>query len=131
MYLLDTNTLIYFFQQTGQVAAHLQRIPAQHIAIPSVVLFELEYGVLRSTRPQQQRNGIDSVLKIYRVVPMDYPSAQSAAWVKHTLEQRGTPIGGMDTLIAGIALAHNLTVITRNTREFERVQGLRVENWFE
>lgn len=131
MYLLDTNTLIYFFKKAGQVTAHLQRTPARDIAIPSLVLFELEYGVLRSTRPQEQRIGIDAALQAYRVVPLDYASAQSAAWIKHTLELAGTPIGPNDTLIAGIALAHKLTIVTRNTREFGRVPGLRMENWFD
>lgn len=130
MFLLDTNTLIYLFKQQGQVAAHLQSHSAHEVFIPSVVLFELEYGVLRSTRPAQQRAGIDLVLKAYGVVSMDYASAKAAASIKHTLEIAGTPIGSCDQLIAGIALANNMTLVTRNTREFERVPGLRVENWY-
>lgn len=131
MVLLDTNTLIYFFKQQGQVAAHLKNIAASQVAIPAVVLFELEYGVLRSTQPDLQRKGIDAALRVYRVLSMDYACAKSAAWIKHTLALAGTPIGHFDQLIAGMALAHDLTLITRNTREFERVPGLRVENWFD
>lgn len=131
MVLLDTNTLIYFFKQQGQIAAHLKNIAASQVAIPAVVLFELEYGVLRSTRPDLQRKGIDAALRVYRVLSMDYACAKSAAWIKHTLALAGTPIGHFDQLIAGMALAHDLTLITRNTREFERVPGLRVENWFD
>ena len=131
MFLLDTNTLIYLFKQQGQVAAHLQSHSAHEVFIPSVVLFELEYGVLRSTRPAQQRAGIDLALKAYGVVGMDYASAKAAASIKHTLEMAGTPIGPCDQLIAGIAVANGMTLVTRNTREFERVPGLRVENWFE
>jgi len=130
MYLLDTNTLIYFFKQQGQVAAHLKNVAASEVAIASVVLFELEYGVLRSNQPDLQRKGIDAALKAYRVLSMDYRCAKSAAWIKHTLELAGTPIGHFDQLIAGMALAHNLTLVTRNTREFERVPGLSVENWY-
>ena len=131
MYLLDTNTLIYFFKQQGQVATHLKNTDASQIAIPSVVLFELEYGVLRSTRPEAQRKGMDAALRAYRVVGLDYNSAKSAAWIKHTLEVGGTPIGHLDQLIAGIALANDLTLVTRNTREFARVPGLKVENWYD
>jgi len=131
MYLLDTNTLIYFFKQQGQVAAHLKNIAASQIAIPAVVLFELEYGVLRSTRPEQQRKGMDAALKVYQTLSFDGKAAKSAAWIKHTLEAAGTPIGHFDLLIAATALAHELTLVTRNTREFERVPGLRVENWFD
>ncbi|CAN5178379.1 type II toxin-antitoxin system VapC family toxin [soil metagenome] len=131
MYLLDTNTLIYFFKQQGQVAAHLKNIAASQIAIPSVVLFELEYGVLRSTRPELQRKGIDSALKVYGVLSLDDKAARSAAWIKHTLEAAGTSIEHFDLRIAGTALAHDMTLVTRNTREFGRVPGLRVENWYD
>lgn len=131
MYLLDTNTLIYFFKQHGQVAAHLKNAAASQVFIPSVVLFELEYGVLRSTRPDLQRKGIDAALRVYGVVSLDEKTARSAAWIKHTLEAAGTPVGHFDQLIAGTALAHDMTLVTRNTREFERVPGLRVENWYE
>lgn len=131
MYLLDTNTLIYFFKQQGQIAAHLKNIAPSQIAIPSVVLFELEYGVLRSTRPELQRKGIDAALKVYGVSSLDDKAVRSAAWIKYTLEAAGTPIGHFDLLIAGTALAQEMTLVTRNTREFERVPGLRVENWFD
>lgn len=131
MYLLDTNTLIYFFKQQGHVAAHLQQWPAAQITVPSVVLFELEYGVLRSTKPALQQKGMDAVLAVYRVLPLDASSAKAAAQVKYALELAGSPIGHGDQLIAGIALANDLTLITRNTREFSRVAGLRLENWFD
>ncbi len=131
MYLLDTNTLIYFFKQQGQVATHLRNVAASQIAIPSVVLFELEYGVLRSTRSDLQRKGIDAALRVYGVLNLDEKAARSAAWIKYTLEAVGTPIGHFDQLIAGTALAHDLTLVTRNTREFLRVPGLRVENWYD
>lgn len=130
MYLLDTNTLIYFFKQQGHVAAHLQQVQASQIALPSVVLFELEYGLLRSTKPEAHQRGMDAAVAAYRVLPLDAKSAKSAARVKYTVEVAGTPIGQGDQLIAGIALANDLTLITRNTREFSRVPGLRLKNWF-
>ena len=131
MYLLDTNTLIYCFKQQGFVAAHLQQVQASQIVLPSVVLFEIEYGVLRSTKPEVQQRGMDAALAAYRVMPLDAKSAKFAARVKYALEVAGTPIGHGDQLIAGIALANDLTLITRNTREFSRVPGLRLENWFD
>ncbi len=131
MVLLDTNTLIYFFKQQGHVAAHLQQLPASRVALPSVVLFELEYGLLRSTKPQAQQRGMEAAVAAYRVLPLDAKSAKAAAWVRHTLELAGTPIGQGDQLIAGIALANDLTLITRNTREFSRIPNLRLANWFD
>ena len=131
MYLLDTNTLIYFFKQQGHVAAHLQQVPAHEIALASVVLFELEYGLLRSTKPAAQKNGMDAARAAHQVLPRDYKCAKAAAWVRHTLEVAGLPIGKVDQLIAGIAMANDLILVTRNTREFARVPGLRLENWFD
>jgi tRNA(fMet)-specific endonuclease VapC len=131
MYLLDTNTLIYLFSQRGAVAQRLQATPAQTIKLATPVLFELEFGTAKSTRPALQRQQIDRVMRVYEVLPLDYASAKAAAKLRHALEAAGTPIGLVDQLIAGIAFAHDLTVVTRNTREFARVPGLRVENWYD
>ena len=131
MYLLDTNTLIYLFSQRGAVAQRLQATPAQTIKLATSVLFELEFGTAKSTRPELQRQQIDRVMRVYEVLPLDYASAKAAGKLRHTLEAAGTPIGLVDQLIAGIALANDLTVVTRNTREFARVPGLRVQNWYD
>lgn len=131
MYLLDTNTLIYFFKREGQVEQHLKNIPIHLIRVPAIVWFELEHGTLRSTKPEQQRISIDIALQAYGTVNLDYPCAKSAAAIKRTLEVAGTPIGHYDLLIAGIALAHNFILVTRNTREFKRVPGLQLENWYD
>ncbi len=128
MYLLDTNTLIYLFNQRGNVAQRLQAIQANTIKLATPVLFELEFGTAKSTRPDQQRLQIDHVMRVYEVLPLDYASAKAAGTLRHALELAGTPIGLVDQLIAGIAIAHNLTVITR---DFSRVPGLRVENWYD
>jgi tRNA(fMet)-specific endonuclease VapC len=131
MYLLDTNTLIYFFKQEGQVEKHLKNIPIHQISVPSIVWFELEHGTLRSTKPELQRISIDLALQAYGTLSLDYPCAKSAATIKRALEVAGTPIGHYDLLIAGMAMANNLILVTRNTREFERVPSLRVENWYD
>jgi tRNA(fMet)-specific endonuclease VapC len=131
MYLLDTNTLIYLFNQHGCVAQRLQATPVHTIKLATPVLFELEFGTAKSSRPDQQCLQIDHVMRVYEVLPLDYASAKAAGMVRYALESAGTPIGLVDQLIAGIAIANNLTVITRNTREFARVPSLRVENWYD
>ena len=131
MHLLDTNTLIYFFRRQGQVARYFSQTESRDVYIPSIALFELEHGILRSTKPALQRQGLDEVLQIFKVLDFDYHCAQSAALIKHTLELSGTPMGHYDLLIAGMALAHDQQVITRNTREFARVPRLRVANWYD
>lgn len=65
------------------------------------------------------------------ILPFDLDSARQAAKTQAHLERCVTPIGNLDTLIAGIALAHDLTLVTHNTREFDRVPDLRVENWYD
>lgn len=131
MYLLDSNILIYFFRGTGHVADHLRRHAASTIKIPTPALFELAYGTAKSSHPMQQRAGIDAVMQRFESVPLNYASARQAGVLRQSLEKGGVPIGPYDLLIASIALANNLTVITRNTREFERVPGLKLENWYD
>lgn len=130
MYLLDTNTLIYFFKQQGRVAQHLRQTPASAIAISTAVLFELEYRLLRSTRPQAQRQGMELVRRAYRTLDFDHACAKAAAQVKHALAAQGETIGPIDTMLAGTALAHGLTLVTHNTREFSRVSGLALADWY-
>jgi tRNA(fMet)-specific endonuclease VapC len=131
MYLLDSNILIYWLKGQGKVAQNLQIKSPQHIKVPAPALFELEYGTAKSQKPQLQRDFIDTVVLKLEILALDYPSAKAAGLLRSSLEGKGNLIGPYDLLIAGIALANNLTVITRNTREFARVPGLRVENWFD
>ena len=131
MFLLDSNILIYWFKDLGKVAAHMQQQPAHTIKIPTPALFELEYGTAKSSRPQQQRAQIDEVVRRFEVIPLDYQSARQAGVLRDSLEGQGSPIGPYDLLIAGIALAHDLTVVTRNVREYARVPKLKVENWYD
>ncbi len=131
MYLLDTNTLIYLFTGRGAVMQRLQATPPSQIKLATPVLFELEFGTAKSTRPDKQRQQLDEIVRVYEVLPLDHASAKSAGQLRHALEAAGTPIGVVDQLIAGIALAHDLTLVKRNTKEFERVKGLRVENWYD
>ncbi len=131
MYLLDSNILIYWLKGQGKVAKNLQAKSPHHIKVPAPALFELEYGTAKSQKPQLQRDFIDAVVLKLEILPLDYPSAKAAGMLRSSLEGKGNLIGPYDLLIAGIAIANNLTVITRNTREFARVPGLRVENWYD
>ena len=129
--LLDSNILIYFFKNEGAVRSHLAQRKDVDIRLCTPVLWELLTGAYKSEHPASQLNKLTAVQQRFRVHAFDEASAEQAARARAQLERQGTPIGNIDTLIAGIALAHQLTLVTRNTREFERVEGLRVENWFE
>ncbi len=131
MYLLDTNTLIYFFKGQGKVAEHLFATPPGEVAISSVSLYELEVGIGKSAQPTKRRRQFDTILAAVTLLPFDRSAARAAAMVRVDLEKRGLPIGPLDNLIAGIALAHRATLVTRNTREFSRLPHLALANWYD
>ncbi len=130
MYLLDTNTLIYYFKGMGHVAERLLQTPPREIAIPSIVLFELEAGLAKSQDASKRRKQLDDFIALITVLPMGIEEAKAAANIRATLESKGTPIGAMDTLIAGVALANQGTLVTHNNKEFSKVRGLSIEDWF-
>jgi len=129
MFLLDTNTLIYYFKGQGQVAERLLATPPDQVAVSTVSLYELETGLRKSAHSRQRRKQLDALVSAARVWVLDQASAAAAADVRAALESKGQPIGPLDTLIAGIALAHGATLVTRNLREFSRVQRLAVTDW--
>ena len=131
MYVLDTNTLIYFFRGQGNVAERLLATPPAQVAIPAVTLYELEVGIAKSGQSAKRRRQFDELLDAVRVLPFDRPAAAQAAGVRAVLEKAGRPIGPLDTLIAGTTLAHRATLVTHNTREFRRVSKLMLIDWFD
>ncbi len=130
MYALDTNTVIYFFKGLGNVAKHVFGLPPHEIALPSVVLYELQVGIAKSTSPKKRRGQLDELLTVVRVLPFTEHEAVITAQVRATLEKAGTPIGQLDMMIAGIALANQATLVTHNTKEFLRIENLQLEDWF-
>lgn len=130
MFALDTNSLIYYFKGLGRVEEHLRATSPAEVAVPAVVIYELEFGIAQSVKPEQRRRALDAVLETIRVLRFDAASARASAAIRLQLEQAGTPIGPMDTLIAGTASAHSAILVTRNTREFARVRSLKFVDWF-
>lgn len=131
MYLLDTNTLVYFFRGEGNVSGRLLAVPPTSILVPTVVVYELETGLAKSVESTRRRRQLETLISAVQVVPFGLEEARAAAKLRARLESEGTPIGPLDTLIAGVALAHRAVLVTRNTREFSRVAGLRVDNWYD
>ncbi len=131
MYILDTNTLIYFFKGVGNVASKFLTVPPKEIAIPSIVLFELEYGIAKSSLPKKRQAQLKEICSLVEVLPFEKEEARLSALIRAQLEKNGTPIGPYDVLIAGIALAHRGILVTNNTKEFSRVSKLKTENWYE
>jgi len=129
-FVLDTNTLIYFFKGLGNVSSFLLATPPADIAIPTIVLFELEVGIAKSTSPRKRKAQFKEFTALVTIIPFRYAEARSAAGIRVKLEKQGIPIGPYDVLIAASAMANNTILVTHNTKEFERIDGLKIEDWF-
>ena len=130
MFTLDTNTLIYFFKGVGRVGERLLSMAPADVSVPAVVLYELEVGIAKSSSPEARRVQLSRLLGAIQILPFDQAAARRAATVRARLERAGTPIGPYDTLIAGTAMAHNRVLVTHNTAEFGRIDGLQLEDWY-
>ena len=130
MYLLDTNTLIYFFKDLGNVSKVLLSKSPHEIAISSIALYELEVGIEKSNNPQKRKKQLKELVSQVTVLPFGEKEAEAAAHIRAALESKGTPIGPYDTLIAGVALSSRSILITHNIKEFKRVENLHIEDWF-
>lgn len=130
-YLLDTDTLIYAYKRAGNCLARLSAQPDIDLAVSSINLFELEYGMAKSANRTPMERYLSELCKRYTVLDFDQDAARHAGALRAHLQSLGTPIGPYDVQVAGVALSRGLTLVTRNTREFDRVPELRVENWFD
>ncbi len=130
MFTLDTNTLIYYFKGMGEVSKHLLKVPPREISVPAIVLYELEVEIAKSNSSSKRRTELDTFMHLVKVLPFDQEVAKVAADLRTKLEKEGSPIGPLDTLIAGTALAHHSTLVTHNTREFSRVKKLKMVDWY-
>lgn len=128
-FLLDTNILIAMSKRRPGLADRLKGIPADAILLSSVVVAEIEYGIAKSGRRLRNRRVFDALLTGFRVIPFDGAAAKLYGPIRADLEKRGRPIGPYDLMIAAHAKSVDAVVVTDNTKEFDRVAGLRTENW--
>lgn len=129
-YLLDTNVCVRFLNgDSVGLRQRFLRTDRQDIAVCSVVKAELFYGAMRSDDPTSAWARQRRFLEAFVSLPLDDLAALIAGRVRAQLANTGTPIGVHDLLIASIALANHLILVTHNTREFERVEDLEIEDW--
>lgn len=130
-YLLDTNIVIYTIKNRPQlVRAAFKRHEGQ-MAISAVTWGELVFGAERSTNPAKNQADIEGLAARLEILDFDDLAAAHFGQVRAELYAVGQPIGPYDMMIAGHARSTGLILVTNNLREFERVQGLRLENWAE
>ncbi len=132
-YLLDTNAVVALLRnKPARVRVRYREAGASgdYLALSSVVLFELWYGVAKSAQVAENTERLRVLLSgDLDLLDFDDEDARTAGQVRAALEKAGTPIGAYDLLIAGQALRRGLTVVTANTSEFSRVTGLSWEDW--
>jgi tRNA(fMet)-specific endonuclease VapC len=127
-YLLDTNAVIAILKSaTSPIAAQIRRHDPREIVLSSIVTHELYFGAYKSQFPDANLKRLDALR--FEVLAFDKEDSIAAGKIRAELQVAGTPIGPFDVLIAGQALCRGLTLVTANTREFIRVQGLAVEDW--
>lgn len=129
-YLLDTNTCIKFLNGTSEsVFKQIEKNHPKDIAVCSVVKAELFYGFLKSKYPKQNLQKQKRFVNRFISYPFDDYAAEIYGSIRSKLEKAGTPIGPNDLMIASIALAQDLTLVTHNLKEFNRAEDLLLEDW--
>ena len=128
--LLDTNICIYMIKnKPPEVRKHFEAFVPGDIAISSITVAELQYGVEKSAAREKNALALEAFLLPLEISSFDMDSAIAYGKIRAGLERQGTPIGGMDMLIAAQAIAQGFTLITHNLKEFNRVPGLQCETW--
>lgn len=129
-FLLDTNICIYALKRRPpEVLARLRSIHPEDLGISVVTVLELRQGAEKSQVSERTHARLDAFMAPLRIVPFEEKDAWEGAKIRARLQRLGTPIGDYDCLIAASARARDLVLVSNNLREFDRVDGLRTENW--
>ena len=130
-YLIDTCVLSDFVKGNLNTIRKITEIDPIDLAISAITIMEIQYGILLvpGQKSTSIKNIIDELVKTINVIVLDKEVALQASSIRAKLHNAGTPIGSYDVLIAATAKHHNLIMVTANTKEFERISDLRVQNW--
>lgn len=128
-FMLDTNIAIYVIKRRPMEVMELFNKHASQICMSAISVAELLHGVEKSERPEQNLEVVEDFLSRLEVLDYNINAAAHYGDIRANLEKKGTPIGVNDLHIAAHARSDGMVLVTNNTREFERVEGLRIENW--
>lgn len=130
MYLLDTNIVSYWMRGDSKLLDRLKSHSPSDLALSAVTLAEILYGIEKSPHKKtERRRQLDQIASELVIYPFDETAALEYAVIRAQLEKNGIGISERDTQIAAIAMANGLIVVTHNVREFNRVLGLKTEDW--
>ena len=128
-YLLDTDTCIYWLKGRTPVRERLLPVGWSEISICSITVAELYFGAYNSSRIPENLATADQFISSISVLPLGNNTLKNFGKLKAQLRQQGKPIADFDLLIASVALSEKLILVTNNTRHYERIFGLNLENW--
>ena len=130
MYLLDTNICIYIINKHPiHVVEHIKKLQPHEVKISAISIAELEYGASKSKKREMNRNALLHFASAFDIVAFNDEDAEIFGLIRASLEKKGTIIGPYDLQIASQAISRNLTLVTNNMKEFERIENLKLENW--
>lgn len=130
-YMLDTNICTYAQKRNPGVLSKLKNVWEQGVAISSITLAEIEFGIFASSNPEKHSIKLMQILSIVDILPFDSGAAEEYGKIRAYLQSTGQLIGPLDMLIAAHAKSEDLILVTHNTREFARVPELKIEDWYE
>jgi tRNA(fMet)-specific endonuclease VapC len=129
-YLLDTNICIYIIKKKPiAVFEKFKNFTVGDIGISSITLAELQYGIEKSSNAEKNREALEKFLTPIEIIDYGYEATIEYGKIRAELERKGVPIGPLDMLIASHAKSLDVILVTNNTREFDRISGLKTENW--
>lgn len=128
-YMLDTNTCIYVINERPAHVLPIFNAHASLMCISEVTRYELLYGAYKSQATHKALANLQNFFAMLEVLPFDAAAADHSAQIRAQLAQAGKPIGPFDNQIAGHTRSIAAILVTNNTKEFERVGGLMLENW--
>jgi tRNA(fMet)-specific endonuclease VapC len=130
MYLLDTNIVSYWMRGDQRIIEKIKNCSPTELSLSTITLAEIYYGIEKSpVKKKERRKKIERIKSNIDIYPFNEHAAKNYGVIRPRLEKMGQPISERDIQIAAIAVANRLCVVTHNTREFSRVENLRVEDW--
>lgn len=130
-YLLDTRVLSDFVKGNVCTVDKIRSVSPYDIAVSSITCMEIEYGILRISgkKAEHIKSIMHEFISIIEILPLNKEVALEAAVIRSALHKQGSPIGAYNLLIGATAKFHQLVMVTGNIKEFERIEGLRIQNW--
>ncbi|TNF40307.1 MAG: type II toxin-antitoxin system VapC family toxin [Bacteroidetes bacterium] len=129
-YLLDTNICIYYFKGQFSLKEKIEEIGFQNVAISEITLAELIYGAEKSQRKEQNLKVVEDFADKITIIPI-LTSIRIYGKEKARLKTKGTIISDLDLFIGATSIVNDMILVTRNTREFERLKDIKLENWID